>query len=614
MAHSHPANAADQRTPVSEAFNQENKYWGARFCRTELVTPWKLLWTTAKVRQFTTTLRIFPAKNPDHHADWDPYRTGPGKDDFGDWMRWHWAWRRGGYKDPITFLLHPQRIRDEQNPAVLLRKTVQFAVENNRGAKGHWGAMISDKGRGAVIPKPKRMSMVQGAIFEHAGLWFDIPRGLGEDDNPVLVDLGSDAAKGIAKLSRERWKPEELEDLYNGQPEHWLDHFKYGDPVSLDAGRFFEIYPEAAPPAHVLRAGRSDRPQAPTGPLRLSPAAMRQRAYRDDDDEEEGRAIQGYTVTCHDQAGPDEYTQYSPILSDYADLLYEKVRPWSQVLIFPTYQEQAQLIAPLLRLPDDSNPNGALFLDVLEKAWGDHRDWMPDVDGDLWAEWVGRVHAPGSDIPGAGAQPTGPALQRRPPQARVDETVTARDGGPVRAAAPFTPSTPAPAPAPVAQSDNGDAPPPRTRLRPGQHTSTAEPAPVTVRPTEGVSAADYFRQQEAEEQALKDKGIRPDFPTPGQGDAAPTVDPARSDAWRDRLAARNLRVGEPTAAAVAAPAPAAAVASSPPPQSPPEQLPPPAPVEDAGGGFTPPPVGKGAVSITEQLARMRAAAQKIPKS
>jgi hypothetical protein len=574
----------NERTSIAEAFNNDNHYWGARFCKTERVTPWKLLWrTTRGVKQFTTTARLFPGKNPHHHADWDPYRLSQGRDDFGDWIRWHWAWRRSGFGNSITFLLHPGKDLDPQNPAVLLYRTVNSAVKNNRGARGHWGAMVSENERGSVIGRPKRMFMSQGAIVEHGGKWFDIPKGLGEEDLPILLDLGSDAAKKIIRICRERYRPEELYEMGVTQP-HWMDFFKHGDPIGLEDGRFFEFYPESLPPPHIMRAQRSGRPEAPTGPLKLSPSMMRQRAAQyDEDDEYDERAIEGYTVNVYDQVGPDEYHQMGASLVEFADQLYERVLPWSEVLLFPSYKQQAEMIAPLLRLQSQTSPNGELFLDVAEVAWADHKDWLPDQSSDLWAEWVQRVSVGGIDVDAGRRRRdddnnVGPSLVRRPPVAstqpgssvrppgREDETLHPR---PDVAVAP--------------------APPPVRRLRPGQSRPSSEsPSPVTSSPVREThdDNADHFKRMQEEEEALRNAGNRPNFPAPGE---APAPVRSRPGGWRERHAARGGTT--PTT-----PAPPAI-------QEPQVE-------DDAGSDFTTPPV-PGDESIRAQLDRIRRARGKI---
>jgi hypothetical protein len=591
------ASEASQRTSVGEAFNNETRYWGARFARTDLVSPWKLLWHTAKdVKQHTTTARILPGKCPTHTVDFDPYRIGQGANDFGDWIRWHWAWRRSGYGDPITFLLQPGKNLDQQNPANLLYKTVKYAVENNRGAKGHWGAMISDKGgRGSVIGKPKRMFMVMCCIFEHAGLWYDVPKGLGEDDLPVLLDIGSDAAKGVIKHCKERYTQDDMAAAGFSNPA-FEDWFVNGDPISLDQGKFFEFYPEVSIPPHIIAANRPTAPSAPVGPLKLSPAQMRQRAFRDDDEEEGGRDIKGYTVNCYSQVGPDAYTQWSAELTDFEPALRAKVPPWAEALIFPTPQEQAAMIAPLLRLQDSQSPNGRLYLDVIEMAWADHKSWLPDPSSDLWAEWVERESAQGSDIPdarrprddGQGEAQNGPALNRRP--TRVDETLAGRAVGQAPAA---------PAAGPVVPN----------RMRPGGARAATPAAPAgPAEPAEdGESAAEHFARMEQEEMELKAKGVRPDFPTPG---TAPQAADVTGGNWKAKLAERRAGNG------VAASAPSQPAAASAPAQrqavraaAPAAQVP-----QDDGGGFTSPPDVGGTVSVKDRLAALRAVKDKIPKA
>jgi hypothetical protein len=95
--------------------------------------------------------------------------------------------------------------------------------------------------------------------------------------------------------------------------------------------------------------------------------------------------------------------------------------------------------------------------------------------------------------------------------------------------------------------------------------------------------ADHFKRMQAEEEALRNAGNRPNFPTPGE---APAPVRSRPGGWRERHAARGGTTPAPPAI-----------------QEPQVE-------DDAGSDFTTPPV-PGDESIRAQLDRIRRARGKI---
>ena len=394
------------------------------------------LWTPA-YGDGGTVIRILPALNPestDEVREWDPYRFSMDELHFGDWIRRYPAVRSMG-NPGVTYISHDpadDTLGDaEMTPGWILFRAIDKAIAEGQDRPG-WAAMLrGGRGRGAMLSKPSEVYLVQAAIVQHKARSYRPPKGFGDDDRPVIFELGPSA--GLAMISEFN----KVNQDYNGPQDDWEAMLEAGDPVSLDYGRFVHFYKLADGDPRAAAQGAQEASWT---------------AGSGDNAQGGGREPIGYG--CYTAPTWDGLPAN---LRGMETQVRAKLLDWDEVLHFPTVEEQAHLLAD--RFPAD----------VITYAFRDHPTWIPEKVAN---EAVNRTVAGGADVPntaGAGA-PTG-APTSQPPAGGWGPG----DAAPAPPAAQAPPAQQAAAPAPAADADTTGWSGP---------SEDVDPAPAATTPTD----------------------------------------------------------------------------------------------------------------------------------
>lgn len=296
----------------------------------------------------TTTIRAFPAKNPDDPTGqaWDPYRLSGEPNHFGDWLRRYPAIRSFGDPGVTMIIGDPANPQDDKfaSPAWVLYNSIDRAVANKQDQQGWAGLLRGGAGRGAQLCKPSEVYLVQGCIIKHKEKVYSPPQGLAPDHKLVVFSLSTSAGQAMmGELNKVR-------EGYTGSDADWEQMYANGDPVGLDAGRFITFYKLADGDPRVQQT-----PVAQAGWNLQSPQGGRNMG------QSRSQEPAGYGCFMEPAFG-----NISAAFRPYEGYIAGKVMPWEQLLYFPTIDEQAMRIA-------DKFP-----VDVIMYAWRDHPQWIPD--------------------------------------------------------------------------------------------------------------------------------------------------------------------------------------------------------------------------------------------
>lgn len=302
-----------------------------------------------------TIIRAFPAINPQKPTEFDPYRLSQGYCDFGDWIRVYEAVRNFG-NPGVTMLLHdslnPSYDAQLMNPCWVLHRAINMALSQGQGL-GEWVPLTKGSaGKGAVLSKPSKLYLVQCAIFRHKSKDTFGPgkSPLGTDLAGPTIVMGLPPTAGEALISQ----LEERDEGWQGDPND-VKQYKYGDPVSINAGRFIHIY----------ELGKDPRSRFNQTKQQSTPASIYTASAQARTGSGPGMEAKGYGVFITEtlDGGPNDI---SASMDGMEDLVRAKWRPWDNILEFKTDEEQAHLIAPLFP------PSAILY------AWREHPSWIPD--------------------------------------------------------------------------------------------------------------------------------------------------------------------------------------------------------------------------------------------
>lgn len=327
-----------------------------------------------------TTIRIFPAKNPENPAEWDPYRLCTAGIQFGDWIRKYPAVKSFG-NPPQTFLVYDPSEKDpevegvESTPPYIVYNAIYQAKRRGQDRPGWANHLEGGSGSSPLISRPKDLYFVQGCIMQSGGQINNPPQGFGQSDKPVVIMLTSSAALAmIAEFSqlRQDWQQYEEGD--------WENIFVHGDPVCLETGRFVTFY--------TLKHG-DPRAAATAGSWQQQPAGYGGQWQRHN-------APIGYGAYVEPAFGT-----WPARLAERAEIISSRVLPWDEILYFPTIQQQAHMIAD--KLP----------WDVIEYAFADYPDWIPEA---VRRRGVGQAQM---SVPPMPPMPTGGAGPAQHPYAPV---------------------------------------------------------------------------------------------------------------------------------------------------------------------------------------------------
>jgi hypothetical protein len=293
-------------------------------------------------KQGYTTLRIFPGKEPD--GTLTPYRFGAGPLQYGDWIRRYDMMVAVGTSLPLTYITHDRaedgvdpRTRIRMHPAAKLRVYVDTQIRLGQEETG-WAMLVQDPPdhqRGPALPWPSEQSLVFCACFYRGNKQFSPPEGGAIDQRGLIFTLPKG---GTNKFFDELDKPN---PAYAGDPSNYAESLLHGDPIALDHGKFVTFFakkndPRRSPQQAAIWAtqagGRQEREEA------------------------------GYDCDIQPLFGAIPPQMNAPHLRD---LVLHHVQPWDQILWFPSYEEQAHMLA--LQFP----PN------LICRAWADNPEWIP---------------------------------------------------------------------------------------------------------------------------------------------------------------------------------------------------------------------------------------------
>lgn len=366
------------------------------------------LWSPA-FKEGTTTIRILPQKNPQNPNEWDPYRISTGVKEFGDWIRCYPAIRNCG--DPgISYIMYDPAdptVDVQCLPAWVLYTAVHRAIKNKQEGQG-WAALTTGgKDKGPALARPSSVYFVQAFILQHGQNTYQPPKGYSADDRTIVMDLSKSAGDAlVAECEKLRENPQPT------HPNDWEQLYLNGDPVGLDAGRFVTFY-------NLATGDPRQRNMAPVSSWN-APAMSGPQG---------GRDLKGFGCFVE----PNFYN-LAANLRGAEQTVAQKVKPWDQILHFPSIEEQAHLLAD--KFPPD----------VILYAFQDHPDWIPDIIqrravasrtvGAPAGGWQQGWGAPGMAGPqtaygpsGFGAPPVGPPPQAGPPMSTGFGAMTGSVGG-----------------------------------------------------------------------------------------------------------------------------------------------------------------------------------------
>jgi hypothetical protein len=377
-----------------------------------------------------TIFRILPGLNPDNPSEFDPWRFSTRVDEYGQWFypidvaavsceannRTSRTWV---IRDPFD-----KAYNLSNNPLVLMRNAVKSAISQKQPFAINWLSLINGgQGRGPELAAPKESWLVQAVVMEHGGKTFEIPKGFGPDDRTVFLVLTISAVQAIKRAMDQR-KPD-----FAGDPEDIAGHYLYGDPVSLDDGAYIVLFNrEKDPRTQNIRPG---------GQSAFSSAAQRGGAME----------VKGYDAFLQ-----KEYRGGGAQLTEFQQLVMDKVKVWQDSVNIPTDEEQVKLLEQVYR------PFSDLLVYSLDDTHGEFLDQKIRREGLVK---LGRMrpvdHTPIAESVPVQAPPAPRAEVRSVPQ-------------------PATPSSGSPFARAAAASRSSEAPENPTSTR--GIDATPEPAPV----------------------------------------------------------------------------------------------------------------------------------------
>lgn len=301
-----------------------------------------------------TVIRIFPGLDPNDPSKFEEGRVSEELGRYGNWQCCYEAVRRFG-EPGITMLLHdgtnPHYNAYSQNPCWLLYRAIKDACEKGQGRPEWFPLLNGSNSRGATLQRPTEIVLVQCAVMRHDSKdqYSDelLPFGCNPADPTVVFELTKSVASELFNQIDLR-----LTDDWKGDSGN---NYKYGDPVAINDGVFIHIYERGTDPNPKLHQGAA-KPVNPTGWAPRSNTGKGGKGKQ---------ATYGYDVHLTKTLdGGDNDIPAS--LTGNEEMVKSKVRPWGDILEFPTDEQQAHLINPLF-------PASAIVY-----AFRDRKSWITD--------------------------------------------------------------------------------------------------------------------------------------------------------------------------------------------------------------------------------------------
>jgi len=299
-----------------------------------------------------TTIRVLPVPDPYHEgagpAPFDPYRF-PAEDPndplgFGDWVRRYPALRNMGDPGITCIIADPadEQIVDAQStPGYVLYNNIKRAIDQGQERPG-WGMLMKGgRNRGAQLPKPGEVYLVQCFIMQYKSKPYPAPRGFSAEEQPIVMELGTSAGNAMLREFRAEY------ENYQGDPNDFESRYLCGDPISLHAGRFVNFYTLAeGDPRQFQQQGA----QQGGGWNQGGQSGNWQQGGNQ-------REEIGYGCFCEPQ-----FNGIPATLADFEQVVRSKVKPWDEIVNVMSIEQQAQLLAD--KFPPD----------VIMYGWADYPD------------------------------------------------------------------------------------------------------------------------------------------------------------------------------------------------------------------------------------------------
>ena len=342
----------------------------------------KITWLTY---DHPTTVRIFPALDPEDNTRWDTWRLSPEPGDWGDWVRTYpCAYMVGN--PPTSFLLYDPLDKESDaaraNPYWMLRDAIYTACQNDRNEDPTWNDWLKGEGKAARLSKVVDISLLQCAVYRRNGELLDPPQGSAPNDPTPIMMLKSSATEAMFDFM------ERIKENYNGDLMDFDSAYECGDPVALSSGAFVTFYKEGDDPFRNVVKDKTER-KSSFGKTR--------------DTRQQKTTNKKGQIPLYDCIITKEFDGQAANLEEYEDLIRQKVHSWESILNFPTVEEQIQWISK--HFPSNM---------VAYAFRTEYRDLVPDF---VFEKAVNRVSS-------------GP-MARRQPNVNVESTETEVETPPV---------------------------------------------------------------------------------------------------------------------------------------------------------------------------------------
>jgi hypothetical protein len=247
--------------------------------------------------------------------------------------------------DPPTIFLinhdptHSPYFDINQTPLGILYSSIERACKLGQGRPEWYLLREYRQGRGKLLSRPTKCCFIQGAVIkQNQNAYYKTGSIPGFNTNESAILMISPGASKKLKSMLDAVKSQTSEHEL-GTPEFFEDIFAYGDIVDLKYGKFIRFaYPQ----------------QAPTSYRSLQDAIS--------------QSQQSQLTKEYDIQILKEYDGLSANMEgeEYAKTILNKWLFWEDILYYPTYKEQAHMLARIM-------PPSAIVY-----AFANHPDWIPD--------------------------------------------------------------------------------------------------------------------------------------------------------------------------------------------------------------------------------------------
>lgn len=295
-----------------------------------------------------TVFRPFPGRDQDDETKLAPCRRPDDPEFMYEWIRRYDAVTNFG-PSSITFITKdprdPQDLHD--HPCTLLRKSIRAAVKSGN-CNPAWGSLVVAGDRGEPLRSSTDIYVSQGILLEHQSKLQQPPIGLLAGDDTLVLLTSSSAGRTLLEVMDEKDE--------NG-------NYKYEDVVDLHGGAYIRYSQSGSQaPADTGKTTTLGQQAAFSGPRREQSVAERSR----------------YDVEVLEQFNGTPST-----LSDVAEKICDKIKPWDDIINVPTMEEQMELICRASGVPADA---------IVYALSDIHRDIIP---ADIMESVHQRTHARG---------------------------------------------------------------------------------------------------------------------------------------------------------------------------------------------------------------------------